>query len=106
MDVGDDDLFAVFDDDSSKDKKVVLPEDSEPERSDPRSLVKEICGSKRPAEDVKEETLIDSKKLKTDTTLMTGLSDAEVQQKIEDDTRQLRGDEDIEKVGMNQSDHP
>ena len=100
MDVGDDDLFAVFDEDSSKDKKVVLPEEKELECRDPRSLVKEICGSKRPAEDVKEETEVDSKKLKTDTTLMTGLSDTEVQQKIEDDGRQARGDEEVEKVGV------
>ena len=102
MDVGDDDLFAVFDDDSTKDKKVVLPEDDEakPDKVDPSSLVKEICGprSKRPAD--KEDGEVDSKKLKTDvdTTLMTGLSDAEVKQKIEDDEKHIRGDEDMEKV--------
>ena len=102
MDVGDDDLFAVFDDDSAKDKKVVLPEDdgAKAEKADTSSLVKEICGprSKRPAD--KEEIEVESKKLKTDvdTTLMTGFSNAEVQEKMELDERNIRGEEETEKV--------
>ena len=102
MDVGDDDLFAVFDDDSAKDKKVALPEDDEAkaEKADTSSLVKEICGprSKRPAD--KEEMEVESKKLKTDvdTTLMTGFSNAEVQEKMELDERNIRAEEETEKV--------
>ena len=98
MDVGDDDLFAVFDSESSKSKQVVIPEDEESakvEKIDSESLVQEICGA-RPKRQVSEtdEEGIGSKKLKTDvdTTLMTGLTDLEVKKKIEEDEKQVRGD--------------
>ena len=65
----DDDLFDVFDAESSKSKKIVLPSaeaESEPAKVDPGSLIKEICGAKRPvgAEDAKDEGA-ESKKIKT-----------------------------------------
>ncbi len=100
MDVGDDDLFAVFDSESSKSKQIVIPEEEEPtkvEKTDSESLVQEICGA-RPKRQVSETEEVDgvagSKKLKTDvdTTLMTGLTDLEVKSKMEEDEREVRGD--------------
>ena len=93
----DDDLFDVFDAESSKSKKIVLPSaetEAEPVKVDPDSLIKEICGAKRPvgAEDNKDEGA-ESKKLKTEETtgsIMTGMSDLEVKKKIESDERQTR----------------
>ena len=93
----DDDLFDVFDSESSKSKKIVLPSaetETEPVKVDPDSLVKEICGSKRPvgAEDEKDEGT-ESKKIKTDettSTIMTGMSDLDVKNKIESDEKQTR----------------
>ena len=99
MDVGDDDLFAVFDSESSKAKQVVIPdpEDEEPakvKKNDSESLIQEICGArpKRQASETDED--VGSKKLKTDvdTTLMTGLSDLEVMAKIKEDERQVQGE--------------
>ena len=105
MDVGDDDLFAVFDDDSAKDKKVVIPDTEDEDIKhmkddvDSSNIVQEICGSRvKRAADVDEEDAPDQKKLKSDpqTTLMTGLTDAEVQKKMEEDEKQARGDNDDE----------
>ena len=93
MDVGDDDLFAVFDSDSSKAKQVVIPQEdaTEEESVTSNNLVKQICGnqSKRAASEETEES--EHKKFKTDaeTTLMTGLSDVEVKAKIEDDRKRV-----------------
>lgn len=92
MDVGDDDLFAVFDSDSSKAKQVVIPQEdgTEEESVTSDNLVKQICGnqSKRAASETEES---EHKKFKTDaeTTLMTGLSDVEVKAKIEDDRKRV-----------------
>ena len=100
MDVGDDDLFAVFDSESSKSKQIVIPEEEEStkvEKTDSESLVQEICGA-RPKRQVSETEEVDgvvgSKKLKTDvdTTLMTGLTDLEVKSKMEADDREVRRD--------------
>ena len=93
----DDDLFDVFDSESSKSKKIVLPSaetETEPVKVDPDSLVQEICGSKRPvgAEDEKDEGT-ESKKIKTaepSSTIMTGMSDSEVKNKMESDDKQTR----------------
>ena len=93
----DDDLFDVFDAESSKSKKIVLPSaeaESEPAKVDPGSLIKEICGAKRPvgAEDAKDEGA-ESKKIKTDEagpTIMTGMSDLEVKNQMDSDDRQTR----------------
>lgn len=93
MDVGDDDLFAVFDSDSSKAKQVVIPQEDATEEESVTSdnLVKQICGnqSKRAASEETAES--EHKKFKTDaeTTLMTGLSDVEVKAKIEDDRKRV-----------------
>ena len=93
MDVGDDDLFAVFDSDSSKAKQVVIPQEDATEEDSVTSdnLVKQICGnqSKRAASEETAES--EHKKFKTDaeTTLMTGLSDVEVKAKIEDDRKRV-----------------
>lgn len=99
MDVGDDDLFAVFDSESSKSKQIVIPEEEEPtkvEKTDSESLVQEICGvrPKRQVSETEDEGVVGSKKLKTDvdTTLMTGLTDLEVKSKMEADEREVRGD--------------
>ena len=93
----DDDLFDVFDSESSKSKRIVLPsaeDETEPTKVDPDSLIKEICGAKRPGggDDEKDEGA-ESKKIKTDeppSTIMTGMSDLEVKSKIESDDRQTR----------------
>ena len=93
----DDDLFDVFDSESSKSKQIVLPsaeEETETAKVDPDSLIQEICGAKRPAgaEDEKDEGA-ENKKIKTDertSTIMTGMSDLEVKKKIESDDRQTR----------------
>ena len=93
MDVGDDDLFAVFDSDSSKAKQVVIPQEDAAEEESVTSdnLVRQICGnqSKRAASEETAES--EHKKFKTDaeTTLMTGLSDVEVKAKIEDDRKRV-----------------
>ena len=93
MDVGDDDLFAVFDSDSSKAKQVVIPQEDAAEEESVTSdnLVRQICGnqSKRAASEETAES--EHKKFKTDaeTTLMTGLSDVEVKAKIEDDRKHV-----------------
>ena len=100
MDVGDDDLFAVFDSESSKSKQIVIPEEEEPtkvEKTDSESLVQEICGvrpKRQVSETEEEDGVVGSKKLKTDvdTTLMTGLTDLEVKSKMEADEREVRGD--------------
>ena len=102
MDV-DDDLFAVFDSESSKSDRVVIPEEDEKpkdEKLDSNALVAQICGtsSKRPVSEADDDEA-GSKKFKTDaeTTLMTGMSDADVAKKIEDDDKQVQGvREDIE----------
>ena len=88
MDVGDDDLFAVFDSESSKSKQVVIPEEEESakvEKTDSESLVQEICGArtKRQANDIEEGSGIKKRKTDVDTTLMTGLTDLEVKAKME-----------------------
>ena len=94
------DLFAVFDSESSKSQQVVLPDpeddDKEKETIDSNVLVDEICGtrSKRPADSEEDNGY---KKMKTDvdtpTTIMTGLTDLQVKAKIDDDEKQVRGDE-------------
>ena len=93
----DDDLFDVFDSESSKSKQIVLPsaeDEAEPAKVDPDSLIKEICGAKRPVvADYENDDGAESKKIKTDeatSTIMTGLSDLEVKNKIESDARQTR----------------
>lgn len=90
----DDDLFDVFDSESSKSKQIVVPsveDDTEQTKVDSDSLVKEICGSKRPADTDAKEDVAESKKIKTDveTTIMTGMSDLEVKKKIESDEKQV-----------------
>ena len=89
----DDDLFDVFDSESSKSKQIVVPveDDTEQTKVDSESLVKEICGSKRPADTDAKEDVAESKKIKTDveTTIMTGMSDLEVKKKIESDEKQV-----------------
>ena len=93
----DDDLFDVFDSESSKSKQIVLPSaetEAEPAKVDPDSLIKEICGAKRPGggDDEKDEGT-ESKKIKTgepSSTIMTGMSDSEVKNKMEADDRQTR----------------
>ena len=111
MDVGDDDLFAVFDSDSAKAQQVVIPEDedektsgddSKPLKFDTGNLVAEICGGtvKRGASEEMDTSGL--KKVKTDSgmTLMTGLSDEQVKQKIEADAEETKEDvaSDDEKV--------
>ena len=101
MDVGDDDLFAVFDSESTKSKQVVIPEEEESakiEKTDSESLVQEICGArtKRQSNDIEEGSGSKKRKTDVDTTLMTGLTDVEVKDKMEADERQVRG----EAVGM------
>ena len=93
----DDDLFAVFDSESSKSQQIVIPdEDEKPkdEKLDSNALVAQICGtsSKRPVSKADEEDA-GTKKFKTDaeTTLMTGLSDAEVAKKMDQDDKQVQG---------------
>jgi len=92
----DDDLFAVFDSESSKSQQVVIPqeEDDAKPKLDPNAVVSEICGSiKRPSDNTENSEEVGSKKFKNDaeTTLMTGLTDAEVKEKIEDDRKQIEG---------------
>ena len=91
----DEDLFDVFDSESSKSKQIVIPssgEEIEETKVDPKNLVQEICGAKRSADrDVVTDEGTESKKIKTDaeTTIMTGMSDLEVKQKIESDEKQV-----------------
>jgi len=92
----DDDLFAVFDSESSKSQQIVIPqeEDDAKPKLDPNAVVSEICGSiKRPSDNTEISEEVGSKKFKNDaeTTLMTGLTDAEVKEKIEDDRKQIEG---------------
>ena len=73
----DDDLFAVFDSESSKSQQVVIPqeEDDAKPKLDPNAVVSEICGSiKRPSDNTENSEEVGSKKFKNDaeTTLMTG----------------------------------
>ena len=73
----DDDLFAVFDSESSKSQQVVIPqeEDDAKPKLDPNAVVTEICGSiKRPSDNTENSEEVGSKKFKNDaeTTLMTG----------------------------------
>ena len=88
----DEDLFDVFDSDSSKSKQIVVPtDDGDPGRVDPDSLVQEICGAKRPVDtDSGNEEKAESKKIRTDveTTIMTGMSDLDVKKNIESDEKQ------------------
>ena len=98
MDVGDDDLFAVFDSESTKSKQVVIPEEEEPakvEKTDSESLVQEICGArtKRQSNDIEDGSGSKKRKTDVDTTLMTGLTDLEVKAKMEEDERQVCGEE-------------
>ena len=94
------DLFAVFDSESSKSQQIVIPDteddNKEKEKIDSNELVGEICGSRSKRRADSEEDC-GAKKMKTDvdikTTIMTGLSDLEVKAKIEDDEKQVRGDE-------------
>ena len=94
----DEDLFDVFDSESSKSKQIVVPSDGDEkeQKVDPDNLVKEICGGKRPVDsDVDKDEGTESKKIKTDletkteTTIMTGMSDLQVQKKIESDEKQV-----------------
>ena len=97
MDVGDDDLFAVFDSESTKSKQVVIPEEQESakiEKTDSESLVQEICGArtKRQSNDIEDGSGSKKRKTDVDTTLMTGLTDLEVKAKMEEDESQVRGE--------------
>ena len=96
----DEDLFAVFDSESSKSQQIVIPDpeddNKEKEKIDSNDLVGEICGS-RPKRRADSEEDNGVKKMKMDadptTTIMTGLSDMDVKAKMEDDEKQVRGDE-------------
>jgi len=101
MDVGEDDLFAVFDSDSAKEQQIVIPddedenaggEDSKPLKFDSGNLVAEICGGtvKRAASE--EMDISGPKKVKTESgmTLMTGLSDKQVKEKMEADAEETK----------------
>ena len=105
MDFGEEDLFAVFDSESSKGSKsgvasrLLQAEDNEaaasentesaatkPIKFDTGSLVAEICGTnnKRWSQDAAAAE-VEVKKIKTDAndvTLMTGLSDREVERTL------------------------
>ena len=61
----DDDLFAVFDSESSKSQQVVIPqeEDDAKPKLDPNAVVSEICGSiKRPSDNTENSEEVGSKK--------------------------------------------
>ena len=101
MDVGEDDLFAVFDSDSAKEQQIVIPddedenaagEDTKPLKFDSGNLVAEICGGtvKRAASE--EMDISGPKKVKTESgmTLMTGLSDKQVKEKMEADAEETK----------------
>jgi len=102
MDVGDDDLFAVFDSDSAKAQQIVIPEDEEektsgedsnPLKFDTGNLVAEICGgtSKRAVSEV-VDTSGGYKKVKTESgmTIMTGLTDKQIKEKMEADAGETK----------------
>ena len=105
MDFGDDDLFAVFDSESSKTKRSAIAsdiveeegEDAEPEkpiRFDAGRLAAEITPGKRSKSDCDEEPLKKMKKDEGGRTLMTGLTDRDVDENLGGG----RGEQDVEMV--------
>jgi len=96
------DLFAVFDSDSAKEQQIVIPDDEDnknrddekPVKFDTGNLVAEICGGnvKRAASEDMDTS--DTKKVKTESgmTLMTGLTDEQVKEKMEADSREVDDD--------------
>jgi len=97
-----DDLFAVFDSDSAKEQQIVIPDDEDnkngddekPVKFDTGNLVAEICGGnvKRAASEDMDTS--DTKKVKTESemTLMTGLTDEQVKEKMEADSKENDND--------------
>jgi len=93
-----DDLFAVFDSESAKEQQIVIPDDEDnkngddekPVKFDTGNLVAEICGGnvKRAASEDMDTS--DTKKVKTESgmTLMTGLTDEQVKEKMEADSKE------------------
>ena len=92
MDVGDDDLFAVFDSESSKDKQLPTADDESSNGVEPKEeLGEDLKAIKRPAAEV-EGAETDVKKLKIDAemTIMTGLGKEDVEQKLAADVQHER----------------
>ena len=97
-----DDLFAVFDSDSAKEQQIVIADDEDnkngddekPVKFDTGNLVAEICGGniKRAASEDMDTS--DTKKVKTESemTLMTGLTDEQVKEKMEADSKENDND--------------
>jgi len=113
----DDDLFAVFDSESSKSKRVNLPneddfeeeeeeegqveevgektktDNGQPLKFDTGNLVAEICGGKRSLSPVSREEV--NKKLKVEEepmTLMTGLTEQQIQAKMKGEPKKEEAD--------------
>ena len=89
MDLGEEDLFAVFDNESGKSKLTTFPDSNDddndegeeqvsekPIRFDAGPNVVEVCGGKRTCDDSQATV----KKMKTDEmTIMTGLTDVDLE---------------------------
>ena len=92
MDVGDDDLFAVFDSESSKDKQLpTADEESNNGVELKEELGEDVTATKRSAAEV-EGAEKDVKKMKIDSemTIMTGLRKEDVEQKLAADAQHER----------------
>jgi len=93
-----DDLFAVFDSESAKEQQIVIPDDEDnkngddekPVKFDTGNLVAEICGGNVKRSASEDMDTSDTKKVKTESgmTLMTGLTDEQVKEKMEADSKE------------------